>query len=107
MPATARMPLEDQDPVVLDLLRLAAEVILAHPGAVPPALYDLCDTWADDLAGALSRPGAVPPRDPREPEAPMHGGQAATGRSPLTAGAGTGGVTEGATLTTAQGGRPR
>ena len=53
VPAMTRRPLEDQDPVVLELLRLAAEILLAHPGAVPPALYDLCDAWADDLAGAL------------------------------------------------------
>ena len=35
MPAAARMPQEDQDPVVLDLLRLAAEVILAPPAPSP------------------------------------------------------------------------
>lgn len=75
MPATARVPLEDQDPVVLDLLRLAAEVILAYPGAVPPALYDQCDTWADDLAGALCRPARTRPRDPREPTGLVSGGQ--------------------------------
>jgi hypothetical protein len=63
VPDTARRPLEDQDRVVLDLLRLAAEIILAHPGAVPPALYDLCDSWADDLAGALTRPGSPDPRE--------------------------------------------
>ena len=74
MPATARRPLEDQDPVVLGLLRLAAEVILGHPGPVPPALYDLCDAWADDLADALSRPARLP-RDPREPAALVPGGQ--------------------------------
>ena len=75
MPATARRPLEDQDPVVLGLLRLAAEVILAHPGAVPPALYALCDAWADDLAEALSRTARTRPRDPREPAGLMPGGQ--------------------------------
>jgi hypothetical protein len=66
VPATARRPLEDQDRVVLDLLRLAAEIILAHPGAVPPALYNLCDSWADDLAGALTRPARLGSPDPRE-----------------------------------------
>jgi hypothetical protein len=66
VPATVRKPLEDQDRVVLDLLRLAAEVILAHPGAVPSALYDLCDTWADDLADALARPVRPGSPDPRE-----------------------------------------
>ena len=75
MPATARRPLEDQDPVVLGLLRLAAEAILAHPGPVPPALYALCDAWADDLADALSRPARPLPRDPREPAGLMPGGQ--------------------------------
>lgn len=48
--------LEDQDPVLLELLRLAAEVILANPGAVPAGLYDQCDDWAGALAAALSRP---------------------------------------------------
>jgi hypothetical protein len=75
VPDTVRRPLEDQDPVVLDLLRLAAEVILAHPGAVPPALYDLCDAWADDLAGTLSRPARSRPRDPREPAGLVPGRQ--------------------------------
>ena len=76
MPATARRPLEDQDPVVLGLLRLAAEAILAHPGPVPPALYALCDAWADDLAGTLSRPArTTQPRDPREPAGFVPGGQ--------------------------------
>ena len=75
MPATARRPLEDQDPVVLGLLRLAAEVILAHPGPVPPALYALCDAWADDLADALSGPARSLPRDPREPAGLLPGGQ--------------------------------
>ena len=75
MPATARRPLEDQDPVVLGLLRLAAEAILAHPGPVPPALYALCDAWADDLADALSRPALSLPRDPREPAALVQGRQ--------------------------------
>ena len=83
MPATARMPLEDQDPVVLDLLRLAAEVILAYPGAVPPALYDQCDTWADDLAVALSPPR--PLSAPRS-EAPSPGRQATTACSALPPG---------------------
>ena len=64
VPATACRPLEDQDPVVLGLLRLAAVVILAHPGLVPPALYDLCDTWADDLARAMSRPVGILSREP-------------------------------------------
>jgi hypothetical protein len=75
VPATARRPLEDQDPVVLGLLRLAAEVILAHPGAVPPALYALCDAWADDLADALSRPPVSCPETPREPAGLVPGGQ--------------------------------
>jgi len=34
----ARSPLEEQDPILLELLGLAAEVILAHPEAVPPSL---------------------------------------------------------------------
>ena len=41
--------LEDHDPVVLDLLRLAAETILAHPAAVPPDLAALIDAWAAGL----------------------------------------------------------
>ena len=56
MTVPARRPLAGQDAVILGLLRLAAEVILAHPGAVPPDLYERCDSWADELAAALSTP---------------------------------------------------
>jgi len=61
---TARTPLQDHDPIVIELLRLAAETILAHPDAVPPGLHALCDAWADDLACALgSYPAPVPGGD--------------------------------------------
>jgi hypothetical protein len=103
VPATARKPLEDQDPVVLGLLRLAAEVILANPGTVPPALYDLCDTWADDLAGALSRPVGILPREPTGSAPTMSGRHAAIAGSPLT---GARGVAKGASFTTALSGQP-
>ena len=49
MIATACVSLEDHDPIVLELLRLAAETILAHPAAVPPDLAALVDAWAADL----------------------------------------------------------
>jgi hypothetical protein len=63
---TAPRPLQDHDPVVIELLRLAAETILAHPEAVPPGLHDLCDAWADNLACVLGThlapaPGAARP----------------------------------------------
>jgi hypothetical protein len=64
--ATAPIPLEDQDPVVLQLLQLAAEAILAHPRAVPPGLYEQCSSWADGLAGALSPPNPSTPLEPRQ-----------------------------------------
>ena len=103
-----RRPLEDQNPIVLELLRLAAEIILAHPGAAPPALYDLCDTWADDLASALSWPGSsTAPRDHREADAPMQDREAAPASSLLTAGTVGRGITDEAPITTAQGGQPR
>ena len=56
MTVPVRRPLAVQDTVILGLLRLAAEVILAHPSAVPPGLYEMCDSWADELAAALSPP---------------------------------------------------
>lgn len=67
MYVTAPRPLQDHDPVVIELLRLAAETILAHPDAVPPGLHDLCDAWADDLACALGSYPAPVPGDPRPP----------------------------------------
>jgi hypothetical protein len=51
IPATAT--LDDQDPAVLNLLRLAAEAMIAHPEAVPPDLLSLVDAYAADLHGAL------------------------------------------------------
>jgi len=93
MPATARKPEEDQDQdlAVLAFLRLAAEAILAHPEAVPPDLYELCDDWADHLAETLSPPGTVPPdcarpvtclrRKPRAPGTSGAEGTAAAARA--------------------------
>lgn len=107
MPATARRPLEDQDPVVLELLRLAAEAILAHPDAVPPALYDLCDTWADHLADALSRPGCTTPRAQGEQQGPVDGGQAAAVGVALAVGTAGSQAAEGVPATAARGGQPR
>jgi hypothetical protein len=46
--------LDDQDPAVLNLLRLAAEAIIAHPDAVPPDLLSLLDGYAADLYGTLA-----------------------------------------------------
>jgi hypothetical protein len=63
MTVPVRVPLAGQDTVVLGLLRLAAEAILAHPRAVPPDLYEMCDSWADELAAALSAPGGTEPAD--------------------------------------------
>ena len=63
MTVPARRPLAGQDAVILGLLRLAAEVILAHPSAVPPGLYEMCDSWADELAAALSTPARTGPAD--------------------------------------------
>jgi hypothetical protein len=60
MNVTARKLLEDEDPVLLGLLRLAAEVILANPGVVPAGLYDQCDDWAGALSAVLSRPSGQP-----------------------------------------------
>ena len=63
MTIPVRGPLPGQDAVILGLLRLAAEVILAHPRAVPPDLYEMCDSWADELAAALSTPARTQPAD--------------------------------------------
>ena len=52
--------LDDQDPAVLNLLRLAAEAMIAHPEAVPADLLSLVDAYAADLYGTLA------PRPPRE-----------------------------------------
>jgi hypothetical protein len=46
--------LDQQDPAVLNLLRLAAEAIIAHPDAVPPDLLSLVDAYAADLYGTLA-----------------------------------------------------
>ena len=46
--------LDDHDPIVLELLRLAAETMIAHPEAVPPDLLSLLDAYAADLHGTLS-----------------------------------------------------
>ena len=46
--------LDDQDPAVLNLLRLAAEAMIAHPEAVPADLLSLVDAYAADLYGTLS-----------------------------------------------------
>lgn len=51
--------LDDQDPAVLNLLRLAAEAMIAHPEAVPADLLSLVDAYAADLYGTLA------PRPPR------------------------------------------
>lgn len=85
MTVTARSPLEDFDPMILELLRLAAEVILAHPEAVPPALYDLCDDWADGLAAALT---GTPPSGYREPQELLRGRAVVNAVAALTAGSG-------------------
>jgi transcriptional regulator with XRE-family HTH domain len=45
-------PLEDADPIILDLLKLATETMLAHPQAVPPSLFAMLDTYAADLTEA-------------------------------------------------------
>jgi hypothetical protein len=63
MAVPVRRPLADQDTVVLGLLRLAAEAILAHPRAVPPDLYAMCDSWADELAAALGTTVGTGPAD--------------------------------------------
>lgn len=60
MTVPARKLLEDEDPVLLELLRLAAEVILANPGVVPSELYDQCDDWAGALSAVLFRPPGQP-----------------------------------------------
>jgi hypothetical protein len=46
--------LDDQDPAVLNLLRLATEAIISHPEAVPPDLLSLLDAYAADLYGTLA-----------------------------------------------------
>lgn len=53
IPAAASL-LSDQDPVLLNLLRLATETIIAHPDAVPPDLLTLLDAYAADLYGTLA-----------------------------------------------------
>jgi transcriptional regulator with XRE-family HTH domain len=58
IPASA--PLDDQDPVLLELLRLAAEAMIAHPEAVPPDLLAMLDDYAADLHTILS------PAEPRQ-----------------------------------------
>lgn len=63
MTVPVRRPLAGQDTVILGLLRLAAEVILTHPSAVPPDLYEMCDSWADELAAALSPPARTEQAD--------------------------------------------
>jgi hypothetical protein len=49
---TASTTLEDADPIILDLHKLATETMLAHPEAVPPSLFALLDTYAADLTEA-------------------------------------------------------
>lgn len=63
MTVPACSPLDGQDPILLDLLRLAAEVI-AHPEAVPPGLYELCDSWAGELAAVVNMTPGTEPGDP-------------------------------------------
>jgi len=58
-------PLDDQDPVLLNLLRLAAETMIAHPEAVPPDLLSLLDNYAADLHGT-----SAPRPDGKSPPAP-------------------------------------
>jgi hypothetical protein len=48
--------LDNQDPIVLNLLRLAAETMIAHPEAIPPDLLSLLDDYAADLHAILSPP---------------------------------------------------
>jgi hypothetical protein len=55
-------PLEDHDPVVLELLRFAAETLLAHPDAAPGQLVTLLDTYTADLNHALGNTGRHPAR---------------------------------------------
>jgi transcriptional regulator with XRE-family HTH domain len=57
---TAPASLDDQDPAVLNLLRLATEAIISHPDAVPPDLLSLLDAYAADLYGTLARPPTAP-----------------------------------------------
>jgi hypothetical protein len=40
---------DGQDPVLLNLLRLAAETMIAHPEAVPADLVSLLDEYAAEL----------------------------------------------------------
>ncbi len=60
--------LDDQDPAVLNLLRLAAEAIISHPDAVPADLLSLVDAYAADLYGTPppDRAGQPPP-GPEDP----------------------------------------
>jgi hypothetical protein len=87
---SVRSPLEDFDPMILELLRLAAEVILAHPEAVPPALCDLCDDRADGLAAALTD---TPPSEHREPRELLRGRPVVTAGAALIAGSPAGAAT--------------
>lgn len=93
MTVPARKLLESKDPVLLELLRLAAEVILANPGVVPAELYDQCDDWAGALSAALSRPSGQPSPGASEPAhrrqtaatgAPMGPGRTGRGASSPT-----------------------
>jgi hypothetical protein len=53
--------LDDQDPAVWNLLRLAAEAMIAHPEAVPADLLSLVDAYAANLYGTLApRPTDYP-----------------------------------------------
>jgi len=47
---------DGQDPVLLNLLRLAAETMIAHPEAVPADLVSLLDEYAAELHCTLSSP---------------------------------------------------
>jgi hypothetical protein len=53
---TTPASLNDQDPILLNLLRLAAETMIAHPEAVPPDLLSMLDDYAAELHGTLSPP---------------------------------------------------
>lgn len=83
MTTASRKPLDETDPVVLQLLQLAAEVILAYPGTVPPGLYELCDEWAADLAAAINPHPDTRPPDRRLPGTPaLRAPDAASGPVP-------------------------
>lgn len=53
----------------LVVLRLSVEVILAHPDAVPPGLYAICDDWADVLAVVSEARTSNGSREPMSAEA--------------------------------------